>query len=190
MLGQVQTLRKEHANFERLLDLLERRLVSAGTTEEPDFKLMLDVMEYMTHYPDRFHHPREDLAFRRLQRKFPETRPLVEELAHQHEAIAASGEHLVEQLTRAAEGIRLSREAVEACARAYIAALRANMRIEETDLFPLVAERLQADDWLLIDAAFHFMEDPIFGSAVQERYRALHRHIAWRLGCGCTDDVA
>lgn len=190
MSGQVQTLRNEHANFDKLLDLLERQLVSVRSAEEPDFVLMLDVMEYMTHYPDRFHHPREDLAFRRLQRKFPEARSLVEELARQHEAIAASGEHLVEQLTRAAEGIKMPREAVEASARGYIASLRANIRIEETDLFPLVAEWLQADDWLLIDAAFHFMEDPVFGSAVQERYRALHRHIAWRVGCGCTDNVA
>lgn len=161
----------------------------ASSAEEPDFGLILDVMEYMTHYPDRFHHPREDLAFRRLQREIPQARPLVEELAHQHEAIAASGEHLVEQLTRAAEGIELPREAMEASARDYIAALRANMRIEETDLFPLVSERLRADDWLLIDAAFHFMEGPVFGSAVQQRYRALHRHIAWRVGCGCTDNV-
>lgn len=187
MFSQIRILQQEHANFAKLLDLLDDHLACAHTVDEPDYALMLDVMEYMTHYPDRFHHPREDLAFRRLQRKRPQMRPVVETLAQQHETIAASGVRLVEQLAGTANGMMLPRAALEASAKTYVAALRANMRIEESELFPLAAELLQADDWLLIDAAFHFMEDPLFGDAVQERYRALHRHIAQQVGCGCAD---
>ena len=84
----------------------------------------------------------------------------------------------------------LPRAALAASAKTYVAALRANIHLEETELFPLASETLQADDWLLIDAAFHFREDPLFGDAVQERYRALHRHIARQVDCGCTDVMA
>src|SRR5512135_9394 len=190
MFSQIQTLHKEHSNFAKLLDLLEARLSWTPSGEEPDYALMLDVMEYMTHYPDRFHHPREDLAFRRLQRRRPDTRSVVEELERQHAAIAASGLRLVEQLEAATKGTASPPEALAKSAKTYIAALRANIQLEETELFPIAAELLQPDDWLLIDAAFHFREDPLFGSALQERYRALHRHIAREVGCGCTDAMA
>jgi hemerythrin-like domain-containing protein len=36
--------------------------------EQPDCDLMLDIFYYMTHYPDRFHHPKEDFAFARVMR--------------------------------------------------------------------------------------------------------------------------
>lgn len=190
MFSQIQTLHKEHSNFAKLLDLLEARLASIQAGEEPDYALMLDVLEYLTHYPDRFHHPREDLAFRRLQRRRPQMQSVVEELERQHQAIAASGLRLVEQLEPATNAMALPREALVESAKTYVAALRANIHFEETELFPLATEVLQADDWLLIDAAFHFMEDPLFGDAVQERYRALHRQIAQQVGCGCTDGMA
>ena len=190
MFSQIQTLHKEHSNFAKLLDLLEARASSIQAGEEPDYALMLDVMEYLTHYPDRFHHPREDLAFRRLQRQRPQMRSVVQELERQHEAIVTSGLRLVEQLERATKGMVLPREALAESTRNYVAALRANIHFEETELFPLAAETLQADDWLLIDAAFHFMEDPLFGDTIQERYRALHRQIAQQVGCGCTDGMA
>ena len=187
MFSQIQTMHKEHSNFAKLLDLLEARLDWVPGGEEPDYALMLDVMEYMTQYPDRFHHPREDLAFRRLQRRHPDTRSVVEQLERQHEAIAASGLRLVEQLEAATKATASPREALARSAKLYVAALRANIQLEETELFPIAAALLQADDWLLIDAAFHFREDPLFGSAIEERYSALHRHIARQVGCGCTN---
>lgn len=190
MFSQIQTLHKEHSNFAKLLDLLEARLSRTPSGEEADYALMLDVMEYMTHYPDRFHHPREDLAFRRLQRRRPDTRSVVEELERQHAAIAAGGLRLVQQLEAATKGTASPPEALARSANLYITALRANIHLEESELFPIAAELLQADDWLLIDAAFHFREDPLFGSAIEERYRALHRHIARQVGCGCIDAMA
>jgi len=56
----------EHANFAQLLALLERQLARFHADEQPDYVLMLDVVEYLRHYPDRFHHAREDVAFERL----------------------------------------------------------------------------------------------------------------------------
>jgi hemerythrin-like domain-containing protein len=190
MFSQIQTMHKEHSNFAKLLDLLEARLCWTPGGEEPDYALMLDVMDYMTHYPDRFHHPREDLAFRRLQRRRPDTRSVVAQLVRQHQAIAATGFRLAEELATAIKETAPPREALARSANLYIAALRANIQLEETELFPLAAQLLQADDWLLIDAAFHFREDPLFGSPIEERYRALHRHIARQVGCGCIDAMA
>jgi len=53
----------EHANFSKLLDLLERQVASFHDGGSPDYELMLEIMYYMTHYPDVLHHPKEDLVF-------------------------------------------------------------------------------------------------------------------------------
>ena len=47
----------DHVNFARLLDLLERQLAAFHAGEQPDYALMLDIVHYLRHYPDRFHHP-------------------------------------------------------------------------------------------------------------------------------------
>jgi hemerythrin-like domain-containing protein len=68
-------LHAEHANFDMLLELLEGQLDLFHDGKSPDYALMLDIMFYMTHYPDAFHHPREDLAFARIGEREPSTCP-------------------------------------------------------------------------------------------------------------------
>ncbi len=54
----IQQLQKDHLNVARLLDLLETQIGALHDGETPDYLLMLDVMCYMRHYPDLFHHPK------------------------------------------------------------------------------------------------------------------------------------
>ena len=54
----------EHVNFAKLLDLLEGQLDLFHKGESPDYELMLDIMFYMTHYPDVLHHPKEKKIWR------------------------------------------------------------------------------------------------------------------------------
>ena len=63
MTNDIDKLQSEHTDFAKLLDLLEAQIGLFHRGEQPDYNLMLDIFYYMTHYPDRFHHPKEDLAF-------------------------------------------------------------------------------------------------------------------------------
>ena len=63
------TWHTDHANFARLLDLLEAQLDLFHRGETPHYELMLDIMFYMTHYPDVLHHPKEDMAFTRIRER-------------------------------------------------------------------------------------------------------------------------
>jgi len=58
----------EHVNFAKLLNLLEAELDLFHKGDSPNYELMLDIMFYMTHYPDVLHHPREDLGLRNSTR--------------------------------------------------------------------------------------------------------------------------
>jgi hemerythrin-like domain-containing protein len=186
MAGHILEWQAEHANYRRLLDLLDTQTGVFTCGDRPDYELMADVIHYMTQYPDHFHHPREDAAFARLRSHDPAAGAIVAELAGQHERIRRSGAMLAADLAGAADGAMMPRARIAADVRDYATLLRTHMEQEEREVFPRLAALLTTADWFLIDSAIHFRPDPLFGDRVQARFAALHRRIADRAGCGCT----
>ncbi|HTN65510.1 MAG TPA: hemerythrin domain-containing protein [Burkholderiaceae bacterium] len=172
---------REHADFVRLLQLLEAQVQLFQGGQRPDYDLMLDVMHYMTRYADRFHHAREDLAFQRLARHQPAVTAIAAALNHQHAEMAADGAGLVAELRAVMQGAMLPRQAVASQACAYAACLRRHIEREERELYPLLAH-LRQEDWFMIDSMIHCVD---FGNESERVYRALHQQIAQAAGCGC-----
>ncbi|MEE8275172.1 MAG: hypothetical protein V3R88_10940 [Alphaproteobacteria bacterium] len=61
----------------------------------------------------------------------------------------------------------------------YTASVREHMHKEETALFPLARESLEAEDWSAIEGEFAENEDPMFSGAIDERYQELLRRIIY-----------
>lgn len=181
--------RAEHANYRKLLDLLQSQAELFAHGARPDYELMADVVYYLTQYPDRFHHPREDVAFRQLLAHDPGARSIVDALAGEHRTIAECGATLAADLGAAPAGAMMSRATLEADVRRYVAFLEGHMDTEEREIFPLLAANLNEGDWFLVDSQIHFTADPLFGDRVQARFKAIHRQIARRAGCGCEEPV-
>ena len=168
----------EHANFSKLLDLLERQVASFHDGGSPDYELMLEIMYYMTHYPDVLHHPKEDLVFALIKERDGRAAGTVARLLEQHILLKASGEELVRELDGVVGGAIMSRERIETTARTYLDEFRSHMLIEEAEILPLASRLLEARDWSQIDAAIRHFEDPLFGARTEHRYAALASQIA------------
>ena len=134
---------EEHVNFATLLDRLQAELDLFHRGESPDYQLMLDIMFYMTHYPDVLHHPREDLAFAKIKEREAGARAIVDELAGQHAHLKESGDALVRALEEVIDGSITSRDRVEAPGRAYLSEFRRHMDREETAILPLAARVIE-----------------------------------------------
>jgi hemerythrin-like domain-containing protein len=169
---------EEHSNFARLLDVLEGELEAFHWAAKPNYRLMLDVMSYMTQYPDRFHHPSEELAFAKAVHRNPRLQIPVEALNEEHGLLCKMGESLVERLEAVLNEALLPRAEVEAGGLEYIRCLRRHMRREEVEVFPAVGRLLSAKDWDEIDERIEHRPDPVFGPKVLARFRALRRQIA------------
>ena len=162
--------------MEQLLGLLEaqvRRLEDAGA---PDYDLMLDIMDYAMNYPQRCHHPKEDLVFKKLMERDSSSRPLVEDLLQEHETIAESTVETYEALRNIVLGVEVPRHRAVASVRDFITLNRRHIDKEETKVFPLALKSLKDEDWTKIDAAIS-ADDPLFGKTVQKQYRALRKSI-------------
>lgn len=178
MRNEISKLREEHVNFGKLLDLLEAQLDLFHRAEVPDYELMSDILYYMIHYPDLFHHPKEDVIFSRLMERDSSVAQGVQELARQHRVIAESGARLHENLAAAMAGALMPRQVIEAPGLMYVTYYRSHMDTEERELFQSAEQVLRDNDWTGINATTKSKPDPIFGETVEERYRSLFRHIA------------
>lgn len=185
MTGHIRKWQAEHGNYRKLLDLLDAQTAIFADGGQPDYELMSDVVYYMTQYPDRFHHPREDVAFARLLGYDADAQPIVAALEGQHQRIRHSSEALAADLAAASAGALMPRAAIVDDVREYSTFLRAHFDKEEREIFPRLAAHLTDEDWFMVDSKIHFNDDPLFGQNVQARFRSIHRAIASRAGCGC-----
>ncbi|MCC7413968.1 MAG: hemerythrin domain-containing protein [Gammaproteobacteria bacterium] len=181
----LKKFRAEHVDFRRLLGIVEEEVQTLAMAGRPDYAILLDAMDYMTQYPDRFHHPVEDFVFAHLAQQQPQVRAAVDELHAEHRAIAASGTALRQRLEAVVNGALMPRAALLEPASEYVRVFHAHMEREERLLLPLAERALDAGDLAQIELPAPDHEDPLFGSREQHRYQALQRRLAARIGCGC-----
>lgn len=168
----------EHRHFARLLDLLEQQVVAFHADDGPNYQLMLDVVSYLRYFPDRYHHPREDVAFARLAKRDPGLKPLIDRLAQEHRVIAAAGAELLNYLQQVVDDVVVERATVEAAAATYLVYYRRHITQEDRDIVPHAETLLTPQDWQVVMAAVPAGADPLFGENSEPRYRELRRQIA------------
>ena len=153
-------------------------MVAFHADTQPNFELMLDVVRYLRYFPDRYHHPREDVAFARLAQRDPQMKPVVDRLLQEHRVIAAAGAELLAYLEQVLDDVVVERARVEAAAATYLVYYRRHLALEDRDIVPRAEQLLTPQDWEAVMAAVPHGPDPLFGEDFDARYRELRRQIA------------
>lgn len=171
-------LKKDHAHLDRILDLFESLLNRFHDGTEPDYELMGEMLEYMEEYDARVHHPTEELIFERVLASGFERHDIFDVLSRQHGLLGQINRRFRRALDAILNAEVLLREDVEAHGRELIATLRAHIRLEDTEAFPIAIARLSDADWAAVEAAAPKQVDPVFGTPDPLRYRALYARFA------------
>ena len=167
-------LRLEHSNLSQLLDLIDEQcqLVTAG--REFDLGLLETVTEYFSGYPDKCHHPVEDLVFQRLKMRDPAAVSDPDKLADEHADI----ERLTASLSQAISGAGGGNTAGLAdTMQRFVTDYREHMAMEEDHFFPAAAKALSEQDWNEIDFKLFDNPDPLFDPATHKRFHVLRERI-------------
>ncbi len=170
-------LNTDHDNVAHMLEILEKQLDRVHEIKPADFDLMRDVMHYMTHYPDRVHHPLEDLVIQKLIEHDPSVKKMGENIIREHGELAEKSKAFLDMLIQVTDGEMVLREEIEATGRDYIDYLRSHMEKEDERLFPLAEKMLTKDDWNKISKAMERRADPVFGAVVENQFRELYEFI-------------
>ena len=177
-LNPVDIWHNEHVYFSRLLNMLQREIEVFETGQRPNYDLMLDILTYLRTYSDRFHHPREDVAFARLAQHCPELEGTLARLRQEHRVIANAGDRLQGGLAAILDDAIIPRAEVEAAAATYVVYYRHHIATEEQDVLARAEDTLTQEDWDAVNAAVPIEPDPLFGTSPEEHYRDLRRQIA------------
>lgn len=173
----IRTLRVEHADLLRLLDLLDRQLGLLGQGGQPDYDLIGGILDYCLDYPDAVHHRHEDLVFDKLRARDAAAAEAVGDLAAEHAELAARTRKLANAVTRVIGEETVERASVHALAEDLVRAYRRHIAFEEERFFPAAEAALTEADWAEIDARLDAPDDPLFGDRVAARFRDLREDI-------------
>ena len=175
-IGPLVSWHTDHLNFARLLDLVEQQLDAFHKGKLPDYELMRSIVYYLRHYPDCFHHPRENIAFARLVKRDPTLQLTIARRIQEHAVIAVAGEDFLHCLDRVIAGLVTERSVLEAAAATYLVYYRHHMAAEEQEVIPRAVELLTSADWAAV-AAIPVESDPLFGPDFDARYQELRRYV-------------
>ncbi len=173
----IKQLREEHLNIAKILQALEYQLAIFDNTEQPDYDVLTAIADYFSSFPDRCHHPKEDLVYRKMCERNPSLAQQVTNLEAEHEKISALALHFQEAVRNVLKEVEVPRSAFSEIAHNFLAEQRGHMQTEEDEVFPLAQQILSNDDWIEIDERISREEDPVFASATSREFETLRETI-------------
>ena len=165
----------EHRYVTRMLVLMEEEIEHLNAGEEPDFACMESILNYIIHYPDRYHHPKEELIFDRMEaRADKKTLATIRRLRMGHGQVTDMGQALYhEVLAVKASRSKTRRKALASHAKKYVTGLRDHIALEENEIFEPAITLLTEADWRAVDRAIKPIIDPVFGEKKDHKYKDL-----------------
>jgi hemerythrin-like domain-containing protein len=182
-------LRQDHHNMSLLLDLIEQEANRIYAARSADYDRLLEIMRYMTGYPDAVHHPREDRLYDEVRRVRPDLATGFERIAIDHRVIGSLGRRLRDDLAGFLSGVPANRKLLADDAMHYVNAQRSHMQWEDIDLFRRCTELAAQGHRFPLDFEAGEGADPLFGDSREKEYqrvlsriRSTHRGRAhaWR----------
>jgi hemerythrin-like domain-containing protein len=174
----METLRAEHRHMATIMELFKEQLDAIENGQLVDTHVIYEIMDYLVRWPDRFHHPREDLIYGRVAGIDPKAADNVDSLQREHDEMGKQSRAVLVDIEHWREG-DLDGLVLIKSGRAYIDRLYAHMNSEEKVVFPQIEAILTATDWreLEIDDQLRPMADPVFSGRIDREFRNMARKL-------------
>lgn len=171
-------LHQDHVHLSRLLDLMDEQLEILSTDGDPDLLLMMDIVNYIQHYPDLVHHPKEDQVYKVFRERSDHWNDEVDALLKEHHNLPEATLEFFRLLEGAANGSSIvSRDVLIERVEKFVKLQRAHMNQEENKIFPVINKTLTDEDWATVEKNLIQQVDPLFGSNVEDCYKNLYHNI-------------
>ena len=174
----MRALRAEHRHMATVMQLFSEQLAAIEAGDLVDPHVVYEIMDYMVNWPDRFHHPREDLIYARVAEVDPGAVDDVDTLQRDHDATARRGQKVLKDIEAWRLG-ELPGPRLIVSANDYIEHYYEHMQLEEKLVFPRIERTLNPQDWREIgrDDQLVAVSEPVFGPQVQREFRNMSRKL-------------
>jgi hemerythrin-like domain-containing protein len=170
-------LRQEHMSIAQVLGCLDRQIRIFEAGGHPDFDIIAAALDYFEGFPDKYHHPKEDLLLARLQERDRASARVVGDLAQAHVELGDNLRTFAAAVRAVLLDAELPREDFIKEARAFIDLQRSHLEMEEAGFFPAAQRALTAADWSELAASVPKVLDPLHRGAEKTKYDSLRQNI-------------
>lgn len=177
MTVMLDRLQEDHRNFARLLDVLENQLAIFERGEQPDYDVLTAIAGYFTGFPDRCHHPKEDLILGRLRERYPAAADVIGDLAAEHHTIDTLASDFRDAVQNVLNEVEIARTEFGGILRHFIDEQRRHMKIEQDRFFPVALEVMTPDDWSELETMAGNERDALFDAEITDEFDALRTRI-------------
>ncbi len=161
----LKKLYRDHANFYKLMDLLEAELNTLESQGGAASELMKELIAYTRNYSDSIHHPIEDHLYQLILSRTDDGKEDMERLLGHHQILMQMTRELDQALTSGVPSAGFVTEG-----RGYLSQQREHMKFEEEKAFPLLRNHLGAVDFEYASSALPADEDPLLDPLMKEEY--------------------
>jgi len=182
----LDTLHNEHRAMHRVLGAIQEQLEILESNGSPNYRLMQELIHYLSLFPRESHHPRETFLFVRLAECDNAIQPDVERLLIEHDSLHNKANILLRQLSELRKNeTKLGRRNLLIRSRDYLTIFKRHMDFESGKIFPRASDVLTPRDWKVISEQVHHFHDPTRYQHFIEQYRELQDHFVHQI-----EDVA
>jgi len=173
----IDLLLEEHQNIERLLLVLEHELEIFDRSGRPDYEILQTIIQYFQDYPERCHHPKEEMIFEKLKARDAVAAKRFGDVEAEHEVETRRLRSFARAVDSVLADQEFLRESFHLAVKDFIEHQRQHLQKEERLLFPAAIKALRREDWAEIDARLDNRKDPLFDGVVEEKFNALRKTI-------------
>ncbi|MFQ3280825.1 MAG: hemerythrin-like domain-containing protein [Reinekea sp.] len=148
----LQKLNNDHKDIARILYCFRTQIRGYEDPEStPNTSQIMNILDYITYVPERWHHPIEDLIFTRLLERSPPHPQQIKAVLREHEDLERLTEELKAAFDQVAMDITVPVAHLYRTATIYLSRQLLHLDAEETVIFPMAEELLTEDDWNELD---------------------------------------
>lgn len=177
MRNVVAELRAEHANMAQLLDILEGHIKAFEAGGDTDYTQIQDIIQYFLDFPDKCHHPKEDVLAQTLLSLVPVQAAPLRGLDEKHQELGALLRRVAEIIDGVLRDVPTPRADVARILWEFVGSQRHHIQMEERHFLPLADEVLTRSELRTLEAEIFGREDPLFGAETAERFADLRAQI-------------
>ncbi|MGI9288896.1 MAG: hemerythrin domain-containing protein [Pseudomonadales bacterium] len=175
----MQQLYEDHHHMQRLLYCLQKEVsyFEAGKAAEAELSLILDAMDYFQLYPEKWHHPVEDVIFEILLTKNISESAMIQEIVDEHLRLEKMTQREKALFNAISHGSQVPTAELIDVHREFVAAQAGHIERENHQIYPLIRKYMTDADWQVVETRMATPADPLFGDNIREDYQALYQRI-------------
>jgi hemerythrin-like domain-containing protein len=171
----IDALMSEHRMIEQMLTALERQTGRLDRGGDRMVQSLIDFVDLLEQYVDRLHHTKEERRLFEIviERGLEAEGASVMALIHHHDTGRSHLRDVCSELHRLTQGDRFAPAACAMAARRYAELLRDHIRMEDEEVFPLVARAISAEENLSLATYFAEIDSAQNAANLRARFEQL-----------------